>query len=496
MRSARVLPRGFWLLFAALFVLQCSCSSDDFADSVDYSFWKDHHPFYSNASVYLVNQEFVVPQAMADSLLAAGRLAGNKSMVCDSVALFKRSKAGSLEEKAIIYETIASLGCGSFRPYYYWRASRIWKKLNNVFRSRLDLSLAFGRPPSIIFEQYAAQGEAKKYDAQKIIVGATTINITERDLLLSQSDRVSRDWFGFQLNDSPFSDSLLTAFSERLTYSPEELTSLGWHEGGRISEIIGINRKIATGTIIAEYDGTWYAPDEFGVFRFSVPLDKALYPTNRFFADNIMMVVDTHGVNMVVEQAIRYNATVVVGCCDYFGKVDAARYLADRNIKVVCFTDRFLPLLLGLDLPIVGSPPIRRTENGFAIGGQVVEILSDEIVVVQGVANYSLVPQYYDTPERYFSRLQNMTGMRAIYYEMSSPGQIHSLLDFADQVNSSVVAVRVFGLDDYLAVSSWLGKNKKNRAMLFHSAAYPHGYRLFFEFPGQTSFDDINPIFV
>jgi hypothetical protein len=31
--------------------------------------------------------------------------------------------------------------------------------------------------------------------------------------------------------------------------------------------------------------------------------------------------------------------------------------------------------------------------------------------------------------------------------------------------------------------------------VLFHTAAYPEGYNLFFEFPRQTSFGDIHPVF-
>ena len=37
---------------------------------------------------------------------------------------------------------------------------------------------------------------------------------------------------------------------------------------------------------------------------FEVPLDKVLYPTTRFFSDDLAVIMDTHGVNMLVEQAI------------------------------------------------------------------------------------------------------------------------------------------------------------------------------------------------
>ena len=33
------------------------------------------------------------------------------------------------------------------------------------------------------------------------------------------------------------------------------------------------------------------------------------------------------------------------------------------------------------------------------------------------------------------------------------------------------------------------------QTVLFHTAVYPDGYKLFFEFPAQTSFGDIKPVF-
>ena len=44
------------------------------------------------------------------------------------------------------------------------------------------------------------------------------------------------------------------------------------------------------------------------------------------------------------------------------------------------------------------------------------------------------------------------------------------------------------------AVAAWLREHPGTRAILFRSAVYPDGFRLFDEFPGQTSFGDIRPI--
>jgi hypothetical protein len=45
--------------------------------------------------------------------------------------------------------------------------------------------------------------------------------------------------------------------------------------------------------------------------------------------------------------------------------------------------------------------------------------------------------------------------------------------------------------EEHDEVYSWLQEDRTHRALLFHSAPYEDGYRLFFEFPEQTSFGDI-----
>jgi len=77
---------------------------------------------------------------------------------------------------------------------------------------------------------------------------------------------------------------------------------------------------------------------------------------------------------------------------------------------------------------------------------------------------------------------------------MNSENQIRKILDSADFIGSNVIAVRIYSMDDYLAVKTWLDSDPRHKAILFHSISYPSGYRLFEEFPFQTSFDDINPI--
>ena len=62
--------------------------------------------------------------------------------------------------------------------------------------------------------------------------------------------------------------------------------------------------------------------------------------------------------------------------------------------------------------------------------------------------------------------------------------------------NSNIIAIRLFSLGDYKGVKKWLEEDSRHKAILFHSEAYPYGYKLAREFQSQTSFDDINPILI
>jgi hypothetical protein len=54
----------------------------------------------------------------------------------------------------------------------------------------------------------------------------------------------------------------------------------------------------------------------------------------------------------------------------------------------------------------------------------------------------------------------------------------------------------VWNEDDYVAVRDWLASSREHRAVLFHSAPYPDGVRLYDEFPRQTTFGDTRPRFI
>jgi len=346
-----------------------------------------------------------------------------------------------------------------------------------------------------------------------MIIGNSMINIGKHDILVSQTDRVTRDWLSYQIFSSPFHDSgpgellteyelnrksLLTTFSERLTYDDDELLpEIGWHEGSRIREIrdVGLVHKTASGTIVFEYEGKWYAPDDKGVFRFEVPIDKVLYPTTRFLRNDIAIIIDTHGINMIVEQAIRNNASVVVGCCDNPGKIKAAMYLGVKGIKTICFTDKYLPLIIGSGFDILGSPPIRKDGDIMVIGDRPLEFRTDEKFIVMGTNGTKFALSYYDTPKIYFDQLSKSIDIDVEYVFIDDFDQMNRIIEKAEESGSEAIAVRVFTSEDYRDVKGWLEMDEERRAILFHSVSYPYGYKLMNEFPGQTTFDDINPLF-
>lgn len=485
-------------------------------------------------SIYteLASNHELPPIAQADARLVLGRLKKDNGIICSSLSYYDQAAlaanlaanaslngktqwkndetadeiAEKIEERAIIYEAIASLGCGRNRRAFLLEASYAWAELNNTFRSNLDKDLAYGLKPKLVFaEQEQAvipnlTNLAVPSGATKLIIGTTLIEITENSTVVSQADRVSRDWLSGQIYQNALStDIILRVFSERLSYDKAELhEEIGWHEGGRISELksaLPLTHKIASGALVAKNGRKWFAVNDKGVFMFEVPLDKISYPTAFFLADNIAVLPDTHGVNMLVEQSIRYKADAVLSDCDHPGKVLAAKYLSDNGIAVICYPDKYLPLALGNELKLVGSPPTTISANGILVGKRPIEInLSEKIIVMNStVSKYAL--WYYQTPELYFTILSKSVPLNITYITIDSFSGMTDVIGAAEQLNASFVAVRVFNRNDYDKLSAWLSESASHRVMLFHSASYPYGQKIFREFPLQTTFDDPNPKF-
>jgi hypothetical protein len=459
---------------------------------------KNTSQFAQNLSLMLKGN--LSDYARADIMLTLGRVTHDDAMICESLPFFDKSlESAGAGEKALIYETIASIDCGRNKKAFLLEASRQWGIMNKTARARLDESIAIGRKINLKFETGGIEPELSAKNASSIIIGETGITLRPGDRVVTQADRVKRDWLGLQMEQDLFGSQILTTFSERLEYAPSELREdIGWHEGARMKELAesGIEPVIAYGTLVARLRDKWYASDENGIFSFEVPLDKLQYPTTRFLRDDIAVIMDTHGVNMLVEQAVQENADAVLSDCDHPGKVKAAAYLAEKGIPVICFPDKYLYLALGRNLSIVGSPPVEKKGEKVILGARPLQISAKETIIVMNATDLPYAIWYYQTPANYFSTLQSATPLKLEFVQVNGFNQMANVVRKAEMLKSNVIAARVFNSNDYEALKRWLFQSPKRKAILFHSSSYPYGYLLFKEFPEQTTFDDPNPVFV
>ncbi|MFH1637438.1 MAG: hypothetical protein ABIB71_03365 [Candidatus Woesearchaeota archaeon] len=475
-----------FLVLALIFLSSCSYDKDYSLD-----------PFYVldaagvDSPTYISSLKDIDAEdewAKGDIYLMLARLEDKSyyEKACDS---FKSYDPETKEEEALLYETLGSLGCGKD---HYGKASKIWEELGVGWRSSLLRSLP---EPVLEFETSEIEPALDLSGSPYIIIGGSNVTIEENARIATQDDRVLRDWLGLQMQN-PFNSPILKTFSERLTYNEEDLREdIGWHEGGRLLDIIGnieVSHIPVTGTIVAKHEGKWYAPDENGIFRFEVPLDKVSYPTTRFFSENIAMIIDTHGMNMVVEQAVRNEADVVIACCDHPGKAKAALYLSQHNISALCFPDLYVHKLLGLNSKTLGSPPMKVKDGKFVFGGRPLEIKKNEKIVLPNPATDKYALWYYQSPLLYFNEIRKTFPLDIHAVAINDFGEAHKLYAKAREVKTKTVATRVFSKNDYEEAKLWLMESTKNRIILFHSTAYPYGVLLSQEFEGQTSFADPN----
>ncbi len=462
---------------------------------------RDVLSFVTNLSAML--NDNLSAYARADLLLIFGRITQNDTVICNSLPWydFAIPQTKNKKKQALLYETIASIDCGRNKKAFLLEAAWRWKQLNATSRARVIESLAFSRKMNLKFDTAEIEPAlVRVQNISSVVIGSTAIELAPGDHVLTQADRVKRDWLGLQIEQDLFGSQILTTFSERMWYNESELRAdIGWHEGSRMKELVdaGIEPIVAYGTLAARLRDRWFASDDQGVFRFEVPLDKIRYPTTRFLRDDLAVLMDTHGVNMLVEKAIRKKADMVLSDCDHPGKVKAAKYLSEHGIPVACFPDKYTYLALGHRLRLVGSPPITRVGERTVIGDQPVELSVKEQMVVMNGTNWPYALWYYQTPANYFSALQDVVPeLKVAYVQIDDFNQMQRVVKKAEQLRANVIAARVFNFNDYHFLKQWLLASPKHRAILFHSTSYPYGYLLMREFPSQTSFDDPNPRFV
>jgi len=250
------------------------------------------------------------PFARGDATLILGRITKNNTLICESLPYYDQINSTNREEMALVYETSASLGCGRNRAAFLRAASKEWREIGNNYRAELLEKIARGSQPRINFDQKAVEANETvitgytspilpnlaNVTANTVTIGRTTIVLDENSVIISQDDRVYRDWLSGQIAN-PYGPEILATFSERLTYNHTELLpEIGWHEGGRIRDLKSINLTHipAVGTLAARKGEKWYAIDAEGKFSFEVPLDKLYYPTTRFLRRDLAVIIDTH----------------------------------------------------------------------------------------------------------------------------------------------------------------------------------------------------------
>jgi hypothetical protein len=254
--------------------------------------------------------------------------------------------------------------------------------------------------------------------------------------------------------------------------------------------------------------GYGHAADPDGRFRLLVDSSKISYATARRVGPDLVELPDTHGFASVAAEGARLRPFLVMACMDMPSKTGGALALAARGIHAYGSTDRFGYEALGYRLlqpdagTIMGSAPIRKgTDGGAVIGDQPVEIALDETIVAQWTDRQTYPWQYNDSAWRYFAALDDLYGLGLKLVKASADaGELETLLAVARARNARVVAVRVGKANtedeterDAEALSRWLRESPRHRAVLFHTAAYEAGYKLFFDFPKQTTFGDLDP---
>ncbi len=322
--------------------------------------------------------------------------------------------------------------------------------------------------------------------AKNMILGDSTIELTEGMRVGTQVDRVARDWISYQLRWD-------------LTGNPfPPLFILNYHEGAfvkRVRDLVPVDVYPLTGSLVASAEQKWYAADETGTFRFEILKDKTEYPTTHTFG-SVGWIEDTHGISALVPQALERGMKLVVGCGDAEGKAKAAFYLAQKGVNVVIPGDRYQDLLVGYQAPgtILGTAPVKKVNGKAVIGHQPVKFLLQETIVVEDTRQIFPI-QYYDAGARYFRRLSQFVPVHTDYVQVEDSNQIDRVLERANQTKATAVAVRVFTNLEADALRSWLASSPEHRAILFHSGLYPFAQPLFMEFPQQVTFGDLHPKF-
>lgn len=454
-------------------------------------FWESRPPtLRADLAEYYRTHPPADPLERADVHYLLARMDEDSGAICATLREFEAlAQDGDACRRLFAAETVAFLArdCGRDPRPLFRQAQREARDCGEPHRAEVYRQLA-GRGFSPRFGEETIQLRLKPApDARAVILGESEFRIRPGMKIGVQVERVVRDWLSSQMQHG---------FSRR---PPAPADIIPWHEGARVRDILaGVPVEVVPlwGAIAARRGDRWYGPDERGVFRFVIGQDKLLYPTNRVRGD-VALIEDTHGFSALVPQAIAHQVDLVIACGDNVGKMQAAYHLARRGIAAYFPCDRFVDEVLGNDAPapLIGSAPVRREPGGVVVGGRPLWLRTDELIVVEDTDSDSRA-RYYNAPARYFRRLAEFVPLRLEFASIREVGETGRVVERAQALSASAIAVRVETDADAAPVRAWLAASPDHRAVLFHSAAYPPGNQLFIDFPVQTTFGDPQPRFL
>lgn len=454
-------------------------------------FWQHQPPaLREELRRFYASRETRDPLLASDAEHLAGRIGGDPQAVCGAFRRLRRAvpRIQQAQRRLIAAEELAFTAeeCGEDAAPFFRSAARAARAAGDEWKANVYAATAEGRFVPEFGETAIRRDLRVPANPVAYVLGESVVRLTAGSRVGVQVERTVRDWLSAQVRYD---------FSAR-PVGPRDL--LGYHEGARLGDLLptGVVAVPLQGTLAARRDDRWLAPDERGVFRFEVLPDKIQYPATRA-ARGLALLPDTHGVSALVEQAARGKVDLVIACGDSPDKAKAAYHLARLGIAVWFPCDRFVGDLLGHDAraTLIGSAPARVEGHVAVIGDRPVSFSVSETIVVEDTSAHGN-ERYHDAAWRYYSELARAVPLRLERVQVEGAGKAARLVARARELGARAVALRVADAEDAGALREWLAQSTENRAVLFHSAPYPDGERLFRDFPRQTTFGDPRPRFI
>lgn len=258
----------------------------------------------------------------SDRLLILGRINEDEDLVCKSLEYKKSylSELEDLESILVLYEELYFLAkeCEEDSSYYLDKIIDISHELNKEWKINIYTQIKEGEINRDISQINIEREDNIPENAEKIILGNSTIIIDEERLIGSQIDRFNRDWFSFYIylfpTETPTPNYNLKYYD--INYMDGFLIRKITNYTG--AEVIPLPNSNLIQSEKIPYQ--WYATDEFGNPTFHVFNDKVIYSTN-LCDGGVCIFRETHGISSLVPEAIHNNVSLVIGCGDSESKI-------------------------------------------------------------------------------------------------------------------------------------------------------------------------------